>query len=87
MLFLYRPSQTRIPIYPFRAVTEQDVYNRRLQNSFESTRRVPPYVPNRSTEPPHHLAQLTDLHRAGVLSDAEFEAAKSRVTGPTKAPL
>lgn len=82
MLFLYRPGQTRMPYYAPRAVSEQAVYNRRLQESFDATKRVPRYAPSGGPERTDQLAALAELHAAGVLSDAEFDAAKSRLAAP-----
>jgi len=41
MLFLYRPPQTYLPYRPPRPRTQQDAYNRQLQQQFAATRRVP----------------------------------------------
>jgi hypothetical protein len=41
MLFLYRPRQTRMPYNLRRTPSEQAQYNRRLQERFEATQRVP----------------------------------------------
>jgi hypothetical protein len=82
MLFLYRPRQTWLPLASPRGETEQGAYNRRLQEQFESTRRVSPAVPA-PTERDHvtALKELAALHQSGALTDAEFTAAKSRVLG------
>ena len=42
MLFLYRPRQTWMPYRSPRGYTDQSVYNRRMQERFDATRRVPP---------------------------------------------
>jgi hypothetical protein len=80
MLFLYRPSQTRMPFALPRSSTDQAAYNRRLQEQFASTRRVPPAIP--AATPRDVTADLDDLaalHASGVLTDAEFEVVKGRV--------
>jgi hypothetical protein len=41
MLFLYRPRQTYMPYRRPRPRTQQDAYNRQLQQQFAATRRVP----------------------------------------------
>ena len=90
MLFLYRPRQTWMPYRFARPVTQQDAYNRHLQDEFEATRRVPRPVPApESAEAPKrdtnaNLKQLNELHASGVLSDSEFAAAKARLTGTTE---
>jgi hypothetical protein len=68
--------------------TQQDAYNRHLQESFAATRRVPQYVPTSDAvdptsdrDPIADLKDLGELHAAGVLTDAEFEAAKAKVLG------
>ena len=80
MLFLYRPRETWMPFASPRGGTEQAVYNRRLQEQFESTRRVPPAVPVPAEHDPFEaLKALGALHQSGVLTDAEFTAAKTRL--------
>jgi Short C-terminal domain len=80
MLFLYRPRQTWMPYSLPRNRTEQAQYNRRLQERFASTRRVAPAVPAaRERDPLADLEELGELHRSGVLTDAEFEAAKAKL--------
>jgi Short C-terminal domain len=83
MLFLYRPRQTWMPFGLPRNRTEQAAYNRRLQEQFAATRRVPPAVPAgpapEAYDPVARLEQLAELHRSGVLTDAEFESAKTRL--------
>jgi hypothetical protein len=68
--------------------TQQDAYNRHLQESFAATRRVPQSAPTSDTPPPApdrdpiaDLRELGQLHASGVLSDAEFAAAKTKVLG------
>jgi hypothetical protein len=85
VLFLYRPRQTWMPFSrPFNR-TEQSAYNRSLQAKFDSTRRNAPAAPapaETPRDPEADLHKLTELHDAGVLTDAEFEAAKDRFGGP-----
>jgi hypothetical protein len=79
MLFLYRPRQTWMPFALPRNRTQQAAYNRQLQEQFESTRRVPPAVLAAHRNPLSDLKELGELHRSGVLTDAEFESAKARL--------
>jgi hypothetical protein len=78
MLFLYRPRQTWMPFALPRSQTDQAAYNRQLQARFDSTRRVPPAqlapVPF-----DRELAMLSELHAAGVLTDAELDAARAKL--------
>jgi hypothetical protein len=62
-----------------RSRTEQAAYNRQLQQKFASTRRVPPPVPSTARDPLDELKELGTLHSSGVLTDAEFEAAKAKL--------
>jgi Short C-terminal domain len=84
MLFLYRPRQTYMPYSLPRNRTQQAAYNHQLQAKFESTRRLPPPVPSAapSRDPAAAREQLEELHRSGVLTDAEFEAAKVKLELP-----
>jgi Short C-terminal domain len=60
--------------------TQQSAYNRQLQQRFASTRRVPPAVPAAvEHDPAVDLKELAELHRSGVLTDAEFETAKAKL--------
>ena len=79
MLFLYRPRQTWMPFALPRNRTQQAAYNRRLQEQFESTRRVAPAVPVAAHDPVNDLKELGELHQSGVLTDAEFESAKAKL--------
>ena len=82
MLFLHRPRQTWMPYGLPRNRTQQAAYNRQLQQKFDSTRRVPPPVPAPPApprDPVRDLRELAELHRGGVLSDAEFAAAKAKL--------
>ena len=79
MLFLYRPRETWMPFALPRNRTQQAAYNRQLQANFESTRRVPPPVPAAEHDPVKDLQRLGELHRSGVLTDAEFESVKARL--------
>jgi hypothetical protein len=88
MLFLYRPRQTWMPYQLPRAPTQQDAYNRHLQETFAATRRVPEPVPapegsapTPGRDPVAQLKDLGQLHATGMLSDAEFAAAKANVLG------
>ncbi len=83
MLFLYRPRETWMPFAGTRSHTEQAAYNRRLQQQFDSTRRVTPTAPVAAQQDPiAALKELGALHESGVLTDAEFKAAKSKLLGP-----
>jgi hypothetical protein len=67
---------------------EQAEYDRQLQESYNSTRRVTPSQPDPSqpAAAPDLIADLKDLgdlHRSGALSDDEFAAAKSKLLQPT----
>ena len=78
MLFLYRPRETWMPFSGPRSRTNQAAYNRQLQQKFESTRRVAPAVPAPAQRDlVSDLRELGALHASGVLTDAEFEAAKN----------
>ena len=79
MLFLYRPRETWMPFARPRPRTNQAAYNRTLQQKFDSTRRVAPAQPAAQRDVNADLTALTALHGSGVLTDAEFEAAKSRL--------
>ena len=79
MLFLYRPRQTWMPFASPRNRTQQAAYNRQLQEKFESTRRVAPAVPAAAHDPLDDLKELGELHRSGVLTDAEFASAKAKL--------
>ena len=80
MLFLYRPRQTRMPWYSGRRGTEQYEYNRRIQAQFAGTHRVLPAVPVASaTDAAATVRTLESLHQRGILTDAEFAAARARV--------
>jgi hypothetical protein len=80
MLFLYRPRQTWMPFSVPRNRTDQAAYNRQLQDRYASTCRVPPAQPAATpADPVERLKELAALHRSGVLTDAEFQAAKSKL--------
>lgn len=87
MLFLLRPRQTYMPYALPRNRTEQDAYDRQLQEAYTSTRRVTPSQPNPSQPGAHdliaELKDLSDLHQSGALSDDEFAAAKTRLLAAT----
>jgi hypothetical protein len=78
MLFLLRPRQTWMPYALPRSREQQDVYNEQLREAYASTHRVAPYV----GDPLAAVKELVGLHQSGVLTDAEFEAAKARVLDP-----
>jgi hypothetical protein len=85
MLFLYRPRQTWMPYSLPRKPTEQDAYRREMQDSFAATHRVAPSPPTSApadTDPIKRLKELGELHASGVLTDAEFAAAKAKIVGP-----
>jgi hypothetical protein len=85
MLFLYRPRQTWMPFARPQNFAQQAAYNRQLQDKFESTRTIP----SRTNPPPvaapaprdtiGDLQRLGELHRTGVLTDAEFATVKARL--------
>jgi hypothetical protein len=80
MLFLYRPRQTWMPYALRRSHTQQAEYNRELQRRFASTRRVAPAVPAAADRDPlADLKELAALHGSGLLTDAEFAAAKAKL--------
>jgi Short C-terminal domain len=84
MLFLYRPRQTWTP-YPPRQRTQQDQFNRHLQDTYKATRQVPPYVPDEGTQARDTVAQLkelAELHSSGLLNDSEFAIAKAKLLEP-----
>jgi hypothetical protein len=59
--------------------SQQAAYNRQMQDRFESTHRVPPALPAAQRDPLDQLKELGELHRSGVLTDAEFETAKAKL--------
>ena len=80
MLFLYRPRATWMPFSGPRNRTDQAAYNRQLQQKFDSTRRVRPAVPAADRgDLVADLRGLGELHDSGVLTDAEFEEAKTKL--------
>jgi len=83
MLFLLRPRQTYMPYALPRSRLEQDAYNQQLREAYASTRRVAPYAPESPPaarrDPIAQLKELGELHRSGVLTDAEFAAEKAKV--------
>jgi hypothetical protein len=65
-----------------RSQMQQAQYNRELQERFASTRRVARAVPTTAQrDPVADLRQLAELHASGVLTDAEFAAAKAKFVG------
>jgi hypothetical protein len=92
MLFLYRPRQTYMPFRRPRPRTDQDLYNYQLQQAYSATRQVPQYAPAPGAaapaaapapadDPLARLRELAKLHDSGVLTDAEFSAAKAKLLG------
>ncbi len=86
MLFLYRPRQTWMPFGVPRPATQQGAYNRRLQQQFDATRRVPHRPPAGAVGAAPHdpiaaLKDLAALRASGALSEKEFAAAKAKVLG------
>jgi hypothetical protein len=93
MLFLYRPRQTWMPYRLPREPTQQQAYNRQMQDSFEATRRVARPEPASavagpapSRDPIAALKDLAQLHDSGALTDEEFAAAKAKVLGGEAGP-
>jgi hypothetical protein len=82
MLFLYRPRQTWMPFGLPRGRTDQAAYNRRLQEKFQATQRVPAATPRvAERDVVADLTGLSDLRAAGALTEDEFANAKARVLG------
>ena len=82
MLFLYRPRQTWMPYRVPRPPTQQQRYNRQLQDRFDATRRVAPPMIGAPDTPPDTvtaLKELAELRASGMIDDAEFAAAKAKV--------
>ena len=79
MLFLYRPRETWMPFARPMSQTQQAAYNRQLQASFASTRRVPAALPTPHDDTVTSLTELAELRQSGQLTDAEFGLAKARV--------
>jgi hypothetical protein len=82
MLFLYRPPQTYGAINRPRRVMQQDTYNWQMQQAYRATNRVPPRAPAPAPaprDPVSALEGLVKLHDAGVLTDAEFDEAKTKL--------
>jgi hypothetical protein len=72
--------------YPYpRRPTDQDAYNRDMQERFSATRRVAPHTPQAAEPPADPIAQLKELaqlHADGRLTDDEFAAFKAKLLGP-----
>ena len=82
MLFLYRPRQSYMP---FSVPRNRSDAGRLQPAATGEVRLVPAGSPGaagrRGPVPAGQLRQLEELHRAGVLTDAEFAAARARLTG------
>jgi hypothetical protein len=83
VLFLYRPHETWMPFSLPRNRTDQAAYNRELQRQFQSTKRMPRPAPMAGGPDPAdgQREQLRALRESGVLTDAEYEAAMTRLSG------
>ena len=82
MLFRYRPRQTWMPYRLPRAPTQQEIYNRQMQQQFDATRRVPAPVigaPDPQLDTVTALKELAELRASGMIDDAEFVAAKTKM--------
>jgi hypothetical protein len=65
--------------------TEPQEHARQVQEAYDSTQRVPAYVPEAAPTdlvPVAQLKDLAELHRSGALSEEEFASAKAKVLGP-----
>ena len=85
MLFLLRPRQTAMPYALPRSREQQDLYNRQLQAAYSATLGAAPYVPEAAgadRDPIADLKELAQLHASGILTDAEFTAAKGKILNP-----
>jgi len=60
---------------------QQEYYNQQLHTAYSSTRRVAPSgsAPAPPSDKFADLKELDRLRQSGVLSDAEFTAAKTRI--------
>jgi hypothetical protein len=65
-----------------RPYTQQDAYNRQMQQQFQATQRVPPPQPSASV-PVQSLKDLGALRDSGALTDDEFASAKARLLAET----
>ena len=88
MLFLLRPRQTYMPFAVPRERTQQDVYNRQLQDAYASTRRVAPHAPAppgaATRDPFADLKELAAAPRVGrARPTTEFATAKAKVLDAT----
>lgn len=85
MLFLLRPRQTRVPYALPRDPDQVAWHDEEAQRAYQDTRRAAAPVPS-APDPIAALRDLADLHRSGALTDAEFQAAKSKVLSDPSAP-
>jgi putative oligomerization/nucleic acid binding protein len=85
MLFLLRPRQTWMPYALPRSRANQEEHNRVLQEAYGASFRVAPAASTPETavddSPVADLKELGQLHQSGVLTDAEFAAAKAKLLG------
>jgi len=79
MLFLYRPPQTWMPYSLPKNRTAQAQYNRQMQDKYAATRRVPAAAPAEQRDLVADLKELGRLRDSGMLTEAEFETAKSKL--------
>jgi Short C-terminal domain len=85
VLFLLRPRQTRVPYALPRDPDQVAWHNEEAQRAYRDTRRTAAPEPS-APDPVTALRDLADLHRSGALTDAEFQAAKSKVLSDPSAP-
>jgi hypothetical protein len=89
MLFLYRPRETWMPYRLPRNLTQQQAYNRQMQERYVQTRQHAPAASRADAaprDPISALKELAQLHDAGALTDEEFAAAKSKLLDADDAP-
>jgi hypothetical protein len=74
-----------MPYAPPRRPTEQDAYNRDMQQRFAATHRVAQRSLQSGAEPPAdpitQLKELAQLHADGQLTDDEFASFKAKLLG------
>jgi Short C-terminal domain len=79
VLFLLRPRQTWMPYALPRSRPQQELYNQELHKAYMSTRQLEPATPSPQRDVLADLKDLARLRDTGVLSDAEFAAAKAKI--------